>query len=114
MEAIQLTAIFQIKPGKIQEFKELANKCIETVKEKDTGTLQYDWFYNADESECHVRETYSNSEAILQHAGNVGPFLGPLLEITTFSLKLYGNASEELKGALSAFDMEYYSFAGGI
>lgn len=114
MKPIQMTAQFKIKHGNIDAFKKLAQSCINTVKEKDPGTLQYDWFFNSDETVCHVRETYANSDAVLAHAGNVGPFLGDLMAITEFSGRIYGEVTDQLKNALSVFDVEYYSFYEGL
>lgn len=31
----------KIHPGKFEEFKRLAAECMRSVREKDTGTLQY-------------------------------------------------------------------------
>ena len=35
------------------------------VKEKDPGTLQYDWFQIARNTECEIREAYESSAALL-------------------------------------------------
>lgn len=114
MEKIQITAKLKIQSGKTEEFKKLAKACITIVKEKDTGTLQYDWFYSSDESECNVLETYVNSNAFLEHINNIGDNLGKLLSISDFSVKIYGRASNELKSALNGMDIKYYTFGGGI
>jgi hypothetical protein len=36
---------------------------MEIVRTKDTGTLQYDIYFNDDQSECIVLERFSDSEA---------------------------------------------------
>jgi quinol monooxygenase YgiN len=77
MSEIQVTARLRIHDGKLEEFKDVAEKCMESVRTKDTGTLQYDWFFNADHTECVVRETYRDSEAVLEHMANLG---GELME----------------------------------
>jgi hypothetical protein len=41
---IQVSAKIKIPRGKIIEFKEAAADYVNQVKEKDTGTLQADWF----------------------------------------------------------------------
>jgi quinol monooxygenase YgiN len=46
MKAIQVTARAAIHEGKLEEFKVLAAQCMRTVRERDSGTLQYDWFFN--------------------------------------------------------------------
>jgi quinol monooxygenase YgiN len=54
---IQVSARMKIRPGELEEFEQQAAECIMQVKEKDLGTLQYDWF----------REAYESSEAALVH-----------------------------------------------
>jgi quinol monooxygenase YgiN len=38
---------------------------------KDTGMLQYDTYFNDDQSECVVIERYRDSEAAIEHAANL-------------------------------------------
>lgn len=52
MSKIQVSAKINIIRGKIKEFKEAAADYIKQVKEKDTGTLQADWFLSSDGTEC--------------------------------------------------------------
>ena len=40
----------KIREGKLDGFKRQAAVCISQVKEKDPGTLQYDWFLNSDKT----------------------------------------------------------------
>ena len=42
MNELQSIARLKIHPGKLEEFKRLAAKCMESVRTRDTGTLQYD------------------------------------------------------------------------
>jgi quinol monooxygenase YgiN len=44
---------------------------MEIVLRKDTGTLQYDTYFNADQSDCVIVERYRNSEAAMEHATNL-------------------------------------------
>ena len=62
---LQLSARMKIREGKLDEFKRQAAMCILQVKEKDPGTLQYDWFLNSDKTECEIRVAYESSEALL-------------------------------------------------
>jgi hypothetical protein len=45
--------------GKLEEFKGLAAQCMQSVRERDLGTLQYDWFFNDTHTECVARDTYN-------------------------------------------------------
>jgi hypothetical protein len=42
------------------------------VRTKDTGTLQYDIYFNDDQSECIVLERCRDSEALIEHAAHLG------------------------------------------
>src|SRR5438552_8168577 len=63
MSELHAIARLKIHHGKLEEFKRLAVKCMESVRTRDSGTLQYDWFFSDDHSECVVRERYRDSAA---------------------------------------------------
>jgi len=108
MKQIQATAILKIHDGKLEEFKNAAEKCVRTVREKDKGTLQYDWFFSEDQTSCEVREKYQDSEAVLEHMQNLGDTLGELLSLCDLSLSIYGSPSDDLLDALKGMDIRYY------
>jgi quinol monooxygenase YgiN len=56
-------ARFKFHEGKLDEFKRLSAQAMEIVRTKDTGTLQYDTYFNDDQSECVVIERYRDSKA---------------------------------------------------
>lgn len=116
MKKIQITAKFKIHKGKVEEFKKIASACVVAVEknEKGKGALQYDWFFSPDNTECIVRETYVDSDAVLAHMGNVGEMLGQLLGMSDFELEIYGNPSEELQKAGAAMKPKVYSFYQGL
>jgi len=114
MQNIQITAKFKIHSGKVEEFKKIAAQCVPAVKANETGALQYDWFFNPGETECVVRETYSDSNAVLAHMGNIGTLLGQLLAMSDFDLEVFGNLSEELKNAAAGLNPKVYSFYQGL
>ena len=115
MKSLDVIARFGIKPGQLENFKEIAAKMIELVREKEKGVgcLQYDWYYNDALSECIVREIYRDSDAVLAHMGNVGPMLGQLAAISELSLQVCGSPSETLKKASEGMDITYYDFEAG-
>lgn len=114
MKKIQLTAKFLIHKGKVQEFKKIASDCVAVVKANEKGALQYDWFFNSDQTECVVRETYVDSNAVLAHMGNVVEPLGQLLTLADFELEIYGNMSEELQMAAAPLNPKVYPFYEGL
>jgi quinol monooxygenase YgiN len=109
MDAIQVTARLAIHEGKLEEFKELAAQCMQLVRERDSGTLQYDWFFNDDHTECVVRETYKDSGAVLEHIANLGPTLGVFLSVCDSAFEVYGSPSDELVNATAGLALRIYS-----
>jgi hypothetical protein len=56
MSELLCIARLKIHHGKLDEFKHLAARCVELVRTKDTGTLQYELYFNSDNTECLVFE----------------------------------------------------------
>jgi quinol monooxygenase YgiN len=87
--------------GKLEEFKRLTGECMEIVRTKDTGTLQYEVYLSDDQSEAIVLERYRDSEALLEHAANLGE-LGPAILATgSVSSALIGEPSADLRAILT-------------
>jgi len=114
MQPIQVTAKFpSIARDRLGEFKDLASEALKITVD-DPGNLQYDWFFNAHETQCVVRETYADSEAILNHLGMVGEVLGRLVDAGGgLEVEVFGDPSPELLQAADAFNPKVYSFLQG-
>lgn len=110
MSQLQVTARLAIHPGKLGEFKAVAAQCMESVRTRDSGTLQYDWFFSADQTECVVRETYRDSDAILEHVGNLGETLHDLLAVCDIDLEIFGAPSPALLAALTGTERIFSPF----
>jgi len=109
---IQVSANFRIPKNMLEEFKQHAAECLKHVKEKDTETIQYDWFLNSDETGCEIREKYQSSNAVLRHQSNIGE---PLLALfkkfgSPSSLAIYGNPSPGLLQYAKASGIEIKTF----
>src|SRR4029077_4484233 len=89
---------FKFREGELEEVKRLAAQCMEIVRAKDTGTLQYDIYFNDDQSEGIVLERYRDSEALAEHAGNLGE-LGRAIP-GLVSSELLGQPSDDLRAKL--------------
>jgi quinol monooxygenase YgiN len=103
------TARQVIHDGKLEEFKRLAAQCVEIVRTRDTGTLEYELFLNADGTECFVHERYRDSAAGLEHMANIGPMMKPLSEVCTTTGEVCGTPSPELRGALEKAGVRIYA-----
>ena len=101
MSELQSIARFKFHEGQLEEFKRLSAQCMEIVRTKDTGTLQYDIYFNDDESECIVLERYRDSEALIEHAANLGDLMQATLATGSVSGELLGEPSAELRANLA-------------
>jgi hypothetical protein len=101
MSELQVTARLKVHDGKLAEFKAAAEGCVTSVRENDSGTLQYDWFFNEDETECVVRERYR---------ANMGDAFGALLGVCDIQLEVYGDPSPELVAASEGLSVEVFKF----
>lgn len=109
MNQLQVTARLRIHDGKLEEFKSAAVACMQSVRTKDSGTLQYDWLFNADQTECVVRETYRDSDAILEHVANLGETTGALLAVSDIDIEIFGSPSAELLEATKTLAPRVFS-----
>jgi len=118
MSNLQVSAMMKIRGGMLEVFKQHANECVQRVKEKDPGTIQYDWFISSDNTECEIRETYENSEAFLAHLSNLRDLLQILYEkfASDHSVAIYGDPSPELLEKLKArgVDTKFFSLLQGL
>ena len=95
MSELQTLARLKIHDGKLAEFKRLSRKCADIVRTKDTGTLQYEVYFNGDETECLVFERYRDSQALLDHHKNLGDTYGAILKTCSGSGEVCGIPSPD-------------------
>lgn len=106
MSEILGIARFRFNEGRAEEFKRLAVQAMEIVKAKDPGTLEYNVYLNADESECVVIERYRDSDALIAHAENMAELMAPILAtVTVVHGEVLGEPSAELRERLAASDV---------
>ena len=71
MDQFEVRARLKVRDGKLEEFKQQAAEMMRVTREKNTGTLAYDWFLSEDGTTCEVREAYVDADALVEHALNV-------------------------------------------
>jgi len=101
MEEIKGIARVRFHPGKLAEWKRLTEEALEIVRTRDTGTLQYEIFFNADESEAIDFERCRDADAALQHFANVGHLMEPLLATASVTGEVLGTPNARMKEALA-------------
>lgn len=109
MSELQCVARLRIHPGKLDEFKHLAARCVELVRTRDTGTLQYELYFNSDNTECLVFERYRDSQALLDHLKNLGDTMAAILQTCSGSGEICGTPSPELIEQLKDSPVRVYT-----
>lgn len=109
MSDLQLTTRFTVHAGKHAEFRSLAARCMEVTRERDTRTLQYEWFSGDGGDVFVIRERYPDSAAVLEHAANLGELLPGIVAVSDPDIEIYGTPSADLMAALSVFSPRVYA-----
>jgi quinol monooxygenase YgiN len=92
---------FKFHAGELEEFKRLSVQCMEIVRAADTGTLQYEVYFSADQSESIVLERYKDSRALIEHAANLGEIGQAILATGLVSSELLGEPSADVRAKLA-------------
>lgn len=101
MGELQAIVRFTFHADKVEEFKRLSAECMEIVQTKDAGTLQYDTYFNDDETECIVLERFRDSDALILHGQNMAPLMESIMATGSVSGELLGDLSEELAAQMA-------------
>jgi quinol monooxygenase YgiN len=108
MTEIQGIGRLKIREGKVEAFQRVASRFVQVVRERDTGTLQYEVYLNADRGECLVLERYRDLQALLEHHVHVRGLMDELLETCTVSSEVCATPTPELIAALGASGIVIY------
>jgi quinol monooxygenase YgiN len=98
-------ARFKFHEGDVDEFKRLSAQALEIVRTKDTGTLQYDIYFNDNQSECIVLERYRDSEALIEHAQHLGDLMETIPATGSVTGEILGEPSAELRANMPDSDV---------
>lgn len=99
-------ARFKIHEGKLEEYKRLSAQAMEIVRTQEPGTLQYDSYFNDDQSECVVIERYRDSAAAIEHAENLRSLSEAVLAIVSVVHgEVLGEPSAELRAKLAGSEV---------
>ena len=104
-----------IKEGKLEDFKSIVSTMVEITNLNEPNTLVYEYHINEDGTECHLLETFKDSDAFMVHLGNVGHLFDTLFESATMiRAKIYGSPSAELQQALDPLGVQYFAHFNGV
>jgi quinol monooxygenase YgiN len=106
---LQGIARFSFAGGDVEEFKRLSAQCMEIVRAREPGTLQYEIYFNDDETECVVLERYRDSQALVDHVANIGDLMGAIMATGTVTGEVLGEPSDELRANLAAAPVRLFA-----
>jgi hypothetical protein len=109
MSELQTVARLKINDGMLDEYKRLVALCAESVRTKDTGTLQYEVYFNADETECIASRALPRlGGSHPEHFKNLGDLYDAILKTCSGAGEVCGVPSEELVRMLKGSPVEVY------
>jgi quinol monooxygenase YgiN len=106
---LQGIARFEFHDGQLEEFKRLAAQGMEIVRNKDTGTVQFEISFNDDQSECIIFERYTDSQALIEHSEHFGDLGQALVQAGWVSGELIGEPSAELKAMMASSGIRLFT-----
>lgn len=106
---LQGIARFKIHQGRLEEFKRLSAQCVEIVRTKDTGTLQYEIYFNDDQSECIVLERYTDAEALIEHLAHIRDLMEAIVATGSVSGEVLGEPSAQLRAKMADSDVRLFT-----
>ncbi len=113
MDTIRVITRARIHPGKGEAFTEIASACL-TATRRDPGTQSYEWYLNADRTECLILEVCNDSNALLAHVGNLGDLLGRLMAVSDLAIEVCGDPSPELRQVGASVGAKFYAYMQGL
>jgi quinol monooxygenase YgiN len=108
MSRFEARARLKVREGQLEGFKRQAAEILRQTREKDTGTLAYDWFLSEDGKQCEVHEVYVDADALVQHAMNVREAREVLYAEFAYDHKMtfYGEPSPRLVELVDRFGVD--------
>ena len=105
----------EVLPGKLQEFHALVRELIAS-SEQEPGTLEYDWFFDAENKVCHTYERYQDSAAVAQHTRTFGAQFAERFTncCRQIGLDVCGNPNETAKTLLGQYGANFFTKWSGF
>jgi quinol monooxygenase YgiN len=100
----EVTARLKIRDDELEGFKRQAAEMMRATREQDTRTVRYDWFLSRDGTECEVRESYLDADALIEHSQHIAEARNKLFSDFAYdhTVQFYAEPSPALSEALKA------------
>lgn len=109
MPSLQFSITFRdISEDNLEKFTALAEEA-KAITEPEADTLAYDFFLSEDRRTAVLRESFTDAAAMLAHFGGVAHIAQQQTELAgAVQIDVFGEATEELRGALAPFHPNYF------
>jgi quinol monooxygenase YgiN len=113
MSRFEVRARLKVRDGRLEGFKQQAAEMMRQTREKDIGTLAYDWFLSEDRTECEVHEAYVDADALVDHAFHVREARDVMFDEFAYDheMAFYGEPSPRLVELLDTIGVDATRFS---
>ena len=95
---IHWTVEARVKNKKYKEISDLIIKMKDYVAKEESQTIEYDFYFNEDNSKLYINECYSNNEAALVHLNNFNQFSDDFFKnIEILKVNMFGPVNEKIR-----------------
>ena len=114
MGEVTLVPVFEIKPGRTEDFKAAAATLIERTN-GEPGTLRYEQNLSADGLRCVNIEVFRDADAFVYHNRNVADLVDALFDAgPVVHVDVIGEVNDALRQELGFTNVTYLSPLGSI
>jgi quinol monooxygenase YgiN len=115
---LEVVARLGVRPGELAGFKTQVAEIVRLTRELDTQTIRYDWFFNRDETECEVHETYVSEQGLVEHNHHVVEAREALFRDYAYGhrMSVYGEISQHMRDLFDkhAGGVSQFSYVQGL
>jgi quinol monooxygenase YgiN len=109
MNELWSRSVGNIREGKLEEFKRLADDLLGAIRENDSDTLNYAIFLDEPRRVAVIIAQYASSAGWLAHNASLDPLMPRFAEVCEFTeIEFYGDPTPEARTALDAVGARYY------
>jgi quinol monooxygenase YgiN len=109
-----MVPVFEIKPGRTEDFRAAAATIIERVN-GEPGTLRYEQFLSHDGTRAINIEVFRDADAFVYHNRNVADLVPPLFDAgPVVHVDVIGEVNGAMREELGFADVAYLAALGSI
>jgi quinol monooxygenase YgiN len=109
-----LIPVFEVKPGRLEDFKAAAARIIERV-EGEPDTLRYDQHLSADGTRMVNIEVFRDADAFVFHNRNVADLAPALFDAGPIAhVDVIGEVNEAMRAELASANVTYLAVLGSV